>query len=99
MTYFCQTCGHPIARPPKITSIEALRALLTAPMPPIKLTKRQCKNGFVPHRNVYAGASGGYFVTHSPGSEVDENVVREAVAAGYLVPEWPGTEHEYWRLA
>jgi len=49
-------------------------------------------------RNVYAGRDGKYYITFR-GGQVTREAVHEALDRGLIIPEWPDTPHEYWRLA
>jgi hypothetical protein len=54
----------------------------------------------MPHRSIYAGQSGRYHLTyghHLP--DVERRAIDDALASGAIVPEWPDTAHECWKLA
>lgn len=99
MTARCPLCGQL----QMIRTADALVAALRLPVPKVAfetLTARQTKSGYMPHRSVYAGQSGRYHLTyghHLP--DVERRAIDDALASGAIVPEWPDTAHECWKLA
>lgn len=51
-----------------------------------------------PTRDVYLGASGGYFMSHG-GGPVERRAIDAALTAGWIKPKWPDRpDLEYWHL-
>jgi len=99
MSDLCPTCGQPMPRR-TIASVDALVAALRVPVPQDKWPRRSKKSAPIdPGRQVYAAQDGSYFITYG-GAEVGRATVKEAVAAGRLVREYPEAPNvDCWRLA